>query len=181
MSTAFDWVTVLLPLVAAVHNVDEYARYDDFVRAYHSRFLAKRVSRLAMRYTLIVVTLFVAIIACLAYVHKGGIYVALLNVTIFAAMENAIAHCALSLKRRTLIPGTFSAVLLVLPYSIVAIATMRADLATSYSSLLLFAASAAVAMPLSIVGFIWLGYGISRLQIKLTHRKPPSRYADLSA
>jgi len=166
LSIPFDWVTVLLPLIAAVHNIDEYSRYDDFVRAYHSRFLAKQVSRPAMRYTLIAVTLFVAVIAGLAYVHKGGIYVALCNVTIFAAMENAIGHCALSLKRRTLIPGTLSAAVLVLPYSIVAIASMRADLATSYSSLLLFAASGAVAMPLFIVGFIWLGYEISRLQIR---------------
>src|SRR5690348_7589882 len=117
MATAFDWVTVLLPLIAAVHNFDEYARYDDFVRAHHSRFLAKQVSRPAMRNTLIAVTLFVAAIAGLAYGHKGGIYVALFNITVFAAMENAIGHCFLSLKRRTLVPGTLSAAVLVLPYS----------------------------------------------------------------
>ena len=164
--TAFEWVTVLLPLLVAVHNVDEYARYDDFVRAYHSRFLAKQVSRPAMRNTMIAVTLFVAVIAGLAYVHKGGVYVALCNITILAFMENAIGHCVLSLKRRTLVPGTLSAAVLVLPYSIVAIASMRADLASSYSSLLLFAACGAVAMPLFIIGFLWLGYGISRLEIK---------------
>ncbi len=166
MSTAFEWVTMLLPLIAAVHNVDEYARYDDFVRAYHSRFLAKQVSRPAMQNALIAVTLFVSVIAGLAYVHKGGVYVALCNITILAFMENAIGHCVLSLKRHTLVPGTLSAAVLVLPYSIVAVASMRADLARSYSSLLLFAASGAVAMPLFIVGFLWLGYGISRLQMK---------------
>ena len=164
--TAFDWVTVLLPLLVAVHNLDEYARYDDFVRAYHSRFLAKRVSRPAIRYTLIAVTLFVAVIAGLAYVDKGGIYVALRNVTIFAFMENAIGHCVLSLKRRTLIPGTLSAAVLVLPYSIVAIASMRIDLASSYLSLSFLAACGAAAIPLFTIGFLWLGYGISRLQIK---------------
>ena len=165
-STAFEWVTVLLPLLVAVHNVDEYARYDDFVRAYHSRLLAKQVSRPAMRNALIAVTLFVAMIAGLAYIHKGGVYVVLCNITILAFMENAIGHCVLSLRRRTLVPGTLSAAVLVLPYSIVAIASMRVDLASSYSSLLLLAACAAVAMPLFIIGFIWLGYGISRLQIK---------------
>lgn len=157
---------MLLPLLVAVHNLDEYARYDDFVCAYHSRFLAKQVSRPAMRNTLVAVTVFVAVIAGLAYIHKGGIYVALCSITILAFMENAIGHCVLSLKRRTLIPGTLSAAVLVLPYSIVAIAAMRADLASSYSSLLLFAACGAAAMPLFIVGFLWLGYGISRLQIK---------------
>jgi len=166
LSTAFDWVTVLLPLLVAVHNLDEYARCDDFIRAYHSRFLAKRVSRPAMRYTMIAVTLFVAVIAGLAFVHKGGISVALCNVTILAFMENAIGHCVLSLKRRTLVPGTLTAAVLVLPYSVVAIASMRADLASSYSSLLLLAACGAVAMPLFVIGFLWLGYGISRLEIK---------------
>jgi len=161
-----EWVTLLLPLLVAVHNVDEYARYDDFVRAHHSRFLAKQASRPAMRNALIAVTLFVAVIAGLAYVHRGGVYVVLCNITILAFMENAIGHCALSLKRRTLVPGTLSAAVLVLPYSIVAIASMRADLASSYSSLLLLAACGAFAMPLFIIGCIWLGYGISRLQIK---------------
>jgi hypothetical protein len=166
LSTAFEWVTVLLPLLVAVHNADEYARYDDFVRAYHSQFLAKQVSRPALRNTLIAVTLFVTAIAGLAYVHKGGVYVVLCNITIFAFMENAIGHCVLSLKRRTVVPGTVSAAMLVLPYSVVAIASMRADLAASNSSLLLFAACGAVAMPLFTAGFLWLGYGISRLQVR---------------
>jgi len=164
--TAFEWVTVLLPLLVAVHNVDEYARYDDFVRAYHSKFLAKRVSRPAMRNAQIAVTLFVAAIAGLSYIHKGGIYVALCTITILAFMENAIGHCVLSLKRRTLIPGTISSAVLVLPYSIVAIASMRTDLVTSYSSLLLLGVCGGAAAPLFTIGFLWLGYGISRLQIK---------------
>ena len=105
-------------------------------------------------------------IAGLAYVHKGGIYVALCNITIFAVMVNALGHCVLSLKRRTLVPGTLSAALLVLPYSIGAIASMRIDLASSYLSLSFFAACGAVAIPLFTIGFLWLGYGISRLQIK---------------
>jgi hypothetical protein len=66
LSTAWEWVTVLLPLLVAVHNVDEYTGYDDFAGAYHSRFLAKLVSRRAIRNTLIAVTLFVAVIAGLA-------------------------------------------------------------------------------------------------------------------
>ena len=163
MPTAYEWVTVSLPLLVAVHNVDEYARYEDFVRAYHSRFLAKWMSGPAMRSTLIAVTLFVAVIAGLAYVHRGGVYAALCNITIFAFAENAIGHCVLSLKRRTLIPGTISSTVLVLPYSIVAIALMRADPASSYSTLLFFAACGAVAIPLFIIGFLWLGYRISRL------------------
>ena len=91
--TAFEWVTVLLPLLVAVHNVDEYARYDDFVRAYHTKFLAKQVSRPAMRNALIAVTLFVAAIAGLAYIHKGGIYVALCMV------ENTSKRILLVIRR----------------------------------------------------------------------------------
>ena len=166
LSTASEWVTVLLPLLVAVHNLDEYARYEDFVRTYHSRFLAKQASRPAIRNALIAVTVLVTVIAALAYVHKGGIYVVLCNITILAFMENAIGHCVLSLKRRSLVPGTLSAALVVLPYSIVAIVSMRADPAWSYSSLLLLAACGVVAMPLFIVGLIWLGYAISRLQIR---------------
>jgi hypothetical protein len=33
----FVALNLLFPIVLAIHNVDEYSRYDDFIRAYHPR------------------------------------------------------------------------------------------------------------------------------------------------
>ncbi len=87
-------------------------------------------------------------------------------VAIFALLLNAISHCALSLKRHRVLPGTWSATLLILPYSLVAITVMRADFGDSYRSLLLLAGLGAIAVPLTIIVFLWLGYGINRLQAR---------------
>jgi hypothetical protein len=164
LSIAFDWVTLLLPLVLAVHNADEYARHDDFIRAYHSRLAKALTSRPAVRYAAIFLTLAVALMAGFAYVYKSGVFVAICKVSIFALLLNAISHCALSLKHRTILPGTLSAALLVMPYSIVAIVIMHADLRDSYSYLFLLAALGAITVPLAVILFLWIGYAICRLE-----------------
>ena len=78
-------------------------------------------------------------------------------------MLNGIGHSILSVRRRRLLPGTLSAVTLVLPYSAIAIAVMRADLGDSAGSLLRSVAFGALAAPLAIAAFLWLGYGTDRL------------------
>jgi hypothetical protein len=80
-------------------------------------------------------------------------------------MLNAISHCVLSLKRRRILPGTLSAALLVLPYSVVAIMITHSESGDSYSDLALLAALGALTVPLAIALFIGLGYGISRWEI----------------
>jgi hypothetical protein len=149
-----------------VHNVDEYAKYDDFVNAYHPRLARKLTSRPVIRHAAILLTVFVALLAGLAYIYKGGIFAAICKVAIFALLLNAIGHCVLSLKRRRILPGTLSAALLIMPYSIVAIVIMRADFGDSYSYLLLLAALGAITVPLTVILFLWLGYGICRLEAR---------------
>ncbi len=43
---------------------------------------------------------------------------------------------------------------------------MRADFGDSYRSLLLLAGLGAIAVSLTIIVFLWLGYGINRLQAR---------------
>jgi hypothetical protein len=59
-----------------------------------------------------------------------------------------------------------SAVLLVLPYSVVAIFFMRTGFGDSYSHLLFLTALGAITVPLTVLLFLWIGYGISRLEAK---------------
>ena len=156
-------LSLLLPVVLAIHNFDEYARYDGFVRIYHSRLPERVTTRRVVRNAAILLTLAVAALGALTYTNRSPFLVALSKVTIFALLVNGIGHCITSLKRRTLVPGTLTAITLVLPYSVIALVVMRTNLGDSGWSLLRYAAFGALAIPLATISFLWLGYGVSRL------------------
>jgi hypothetical protein len=158
MTLPFDVLQLLFPAVLAIHNLDEYCRRDDFTRAFQSWLSAKHVRRSVIRDAAILLTLAVTTLCVLTYLYRSAALLTLSKIAIFALMLNAVGHCFLSLKRRTLVPGTISAVALVLPYSILAITIMRTNLADSTVSLFFYAACGALAAPLAIMGFLIVSY-----------------------
>jgi hypothetical protein len=160
--TALEWMTLSLPLVMAVHNLDEYAKHEDFVDAYHPRLSKKLTARPVIRNAVVLLTASVAALAGLAYMYEGGVAGTVCKVAVFALLLNAISHCVLSLKRRRVLPGTLSAALLVLPYSVVAVVIMRFECGDSYAFLALLVALGALTVPLAIALFLGLGYAMSR-------------------
>src|ERR1035438_1224570 len=98
---SFTALNLLFPVVLAIHNLEEYSRYDDFVRAFRARWPAKFRTRPAMRDAAALLTLAVAVLDGLTYFYKGAVLVALSETAIFALMINGIGHCILSLKRRS--------------------------------------------------------------------------------
>jgi hypothetical protein len=161
---SFTALNLLFPVVLAIHNFEEYSRYDDFVRAYHARWPAKFRARPVMRDAAVLLTLAVAVLDGLTYFYKGAVLVAISEIAIFALMLNGVAHCILSLKGRSWIPGTLSAVALVLPYSAIAIASMRFRMGESIRSLVVYAVLGGLATPLAIALFLSISYGFSLLK-----------------
>jgi hypothetical protein len=162
----FAVLNLIFPIVLAIHNIDEYSRYDDFVRAFHPRLIKKLTTRRAVRNAAVLLTLAVALLDAMTYVYKAAVLTMISKVSICALMLNGIGHCILSLRRRTLLPGTLSAATLVLPYSVIAIAIMRADFGDSFWSFLRLAAFGALTAPLAIISFLWIGYGTARLSAR---------------
>jgi hypothetical protein len=78
--------------------------------------------------------------------------------------NNCLGHCFLSLKRHALVPGTLSGAVLVLPYSVIAIFLMRTDFRDSFLGLFGYAAIGAIATPVAIAAFLWLGYLLAGLR-----------------
>jgi uncharacterized protein with HXXEE motif len=159
----FAAVNLLFPVVLAIHNFDEYSRYDDFIRAYHPRLGRKLSTRRVFRDALILLTSAAAGLGALTYVYQSAGLLTISKIAIFALLLNALGHCILSLKRRELVPGTLSAVALVLPYSAVAIVIMRASLGDSFRSLFRDAIFGLILAPLAILSLLWISYGLSRL------------------
>jgi hypothetical protein len=163
-------INLLCPAVLAVHNIDEYSRYDDFVRAYHSRLATKLITRQVVRNAAILLTLAVALVAGFAYILRSPVLVMLSKVAVFAMMLNAISHCALSIRRGTLLPGTLSALALVLPFSLIEIAAMRTSLGDSFFTLLNDAMYGALAIPAAILSFLLISYGSVQLAARAHKR-----------
>ena len=57
-----DVLVLLFPLVLAIHNLDEYLRYEDFIRAFHPRLPAKLTTRAAVFWAATALTAFTALI-----------------------------------------------------------------------------------------------------------------------
>jgi hypothetical protein len=155
----FIAINLLCPAVLAIHNMDEYSSYDDFVRVYHSRLVTKLTTRRVVKNAAILLTLTVAVLALRTYFGQNAILVTLSKVAVFAIMLNGIGHCVLSLKRRALAPGTLSAIAVVMPYSLIAIAAMQSTHGDSFLSLFIYAIYGALAVPVAALSFLWISYG----------------------
>ncbi len=158
-----DVLVLLFPLVLAIHNLDEYLRYEDFIRIYHPRLPAKLTTRTAVFWAATALTAFAALICIGAFISRSPTLMLIAKVSICALMLNAVSHCALSIKRRVLLPGTRSAGLLVLPYSVLALAVMRSHGGESAGDLLRYAALGAIAIPVAVACFLCIGYAIASI------------------
>ncbi len=158
---SFPALNLLLPAILAVHNLDEYCQYDNFVREFYGRLPKKLTTRRVFGGTAVLLTLVVLLLSALTYSLRSGTLVMISRVAMFALMLNGIGHCVLSLKRRTWVPGTLSAITLILPYSVVAILATYSS-GNSFLSLFRYAALSAITAPLVITACLFISYGFSR-------------------
>lgn len=153
---------LLFPLVLAIHNLDEIARHEDFVAAYHARLPAALTSASALWWALTTLTLAAAVLCLSAVLWQNPILLLMAKVSIYALLLNAIGHCLLSVKRRKLLPGTRSAALLVLPYGVLALTVILKD--SPVSTVIRHALAGAITIPLAVAVFLLLGNAIARLR-----------------
>ena len=157
----FAAFNLLFPIVVAIHNIDEYRGYTDFVRSYPA-WLAEKLTRRVIGWAAILLTLAVTALAVATYFYQNDVLLMASKIAIIGLALNCVGHCFLSLKRRALVPGTLSGAILVLPYSAIAVSMMRIDLRDSFMGLLGYAAFGVIATPLAIGAFLWMGYVLAR-------------------
>jgi hypothetical protein len=154
---SFAVFNLLFPIVVAVHNIDEFRGYTDFVRSYPS-WLAEKLTRMVLGWAAILLTLAVTALAVATYFYQNDALLTVSKIAIMGLALNCLGHCFLSLKRRALVPGTLSGAVLVLPYSVIAVFLMRTDSRDSFMGLFGYAAVGAIATPVAIGAFLWMGY-----------------------
>lgn len=154
-------VNLLFPIVLAIHNADEFLRYERFVQVYHSRVAPRFVTRRSIGYAALLITIAAAVLSTVTWLHQTAILMQMSAIAMFALMLNAVGHMIMSLRRRSFTPGTFTAITLVMPYSLVMMFLLRTDLGMGWIAMAKLAAVGLLVAPVAVVTFIALGYLVS--------------------
>jgi hypothetical protein len=153
----FDTLMLLFPVILGVHNYEESHRLDEFVLLYHSRLRDRLTRRPVALTAFVVVTAASAVVSLLTFRYGTPALRILARIAVFVLFLNALGHVSMSLVRRTFVPGTGSAIALVLPFSGLAIYAMHADLGDTFRALAGYAALGAAATPVIILAALLCG------------------------
>ena len=161
---ALNVLVLLLPIVMAIHNLDEYFGYEEFVGVYHSHLPIRLKARRTIFWAAATLTAAAVFICVGAVLSKSQALLLISKISICALMLNAVSHCLLSLKQHRWLPGTRSACILVLPYSVIALIVMGTIGGDSPASMLRYTLLGAITIPLAVAGSLLVGSGIASLR-----------------
>jgi hypothetical protein len=163
-SMTFNALAVLFPIVLAIHNIDEYAGYEEFIATYHARLPNCFTDRASIFSAATALTITAALVCLAALKWQAPFLVQLVKISICALLLNAFGHCALALKKHKWLPGTRSAVVFVLPFGALSLILMRTSIGDSTADLLRYTILGAITIPVVVAVFLCVGFGISRLR-----------------
>ena len=160
----FRTLNLCFPLVLAVHNAEEYFQADAFGAVWLESAMQKRVTRRILRNAMLLLTASAALTSIATFLSRDKRLLILSRAATFALLLNALGHGAASLVRRRWLPGSVSAVWLILPYSAAAIAAMRVSRGELPRFLFRSAVLGAVTLPLATGGFLAISFGLARVE-----------------
>jgi hypothetical protein len=162
---------LFFPVVLAIHNIEECARPEEFIAALRVRLPERWTTRRVVCIAAACVTLAATLLTALTWVYRTGFLVTLSRLAILILLLNALGHCALSLRRRRLFPGTITAALVVIPYSAAAILSMHAMPGGSRRMIFLQLIVAVLLLPIVTLLSLLLSYGLSRVAGRLLRNR----------
>ncbi len=154
---------LLYPVVLGLHNAEEYCRFDEFAGIYMEHLPERLKTRAVIRNAAVLMTCAAAALSFGASTGKSRALAGMLKTAILASAVNAVGHGFLSIRYKRWVPGTASALMLILPYALAVVAMLRIRRENSVASLLRLTLAGALAIPAASVFFLTAGYGMSQL------------------
>ena len=164
----FGTLVLALGLAAGVHNLEEWRGYEKWVQAYHERLNVRLRNRRVFGFALIFLSVTVLVLGVLECVEGPGRTTICSRIVVFALLVNALGHCAKSLRTRQLVPGTVSALLLIIPLALIAISVMRRDYGDTEATLILSLLASLAVLPIAVYGSLWGGFVANWLLAAIT-------------
>jgi len=163
-AVTFSALMLLFPVVLAIHNLDEALGRADFASAWHRKLDPRLADRRVRAAAASLLTLAAATIAIANYLDSTAASQLAARIAVFALFLNAIGHCAISILKGRLLPGTVTAACLVIPFSVVALYSARADVARSAQAFLGHVALGAITLPAAAYLSLWGGFAVNRIR-----------------
>ncbi len=111
-------LSLLLPILFIAHNFEEMSRVDEFQKFYCCLIIPKFRDPILLKRATVFLAIFVVIVIGLNALIEGR-FLEILSVIIFLAiLINTLQHIATSIWHHKMLPGAYTALFLILPYSI---------------------------------------------------------------
>ncbi|MBI5346676.1 MAG: HXXEE domain-containing protein [Chlamydiae bacterium] len=158
---------LILALIFVLHNIEEYASYDQIPSAYFKLIGNKFKNSRTFLYAIAILSIVVIFITLLNYFFSNKILETSIIILVFSILINALQHVIGSIWYRRFLPGTFTGIFFIIPFSIVYLIKFDANMKMDFYNLLLYISLSIIVMFLSIYFSLRLGYFL----MKLTHKK----------
>ncbi len=149
---------LLLPVVFILHNIEEYRSFEDFKAFYFKTIHVKLRHRKVFGFALLILTLLVSLICIANYLATNSFLGFATTIVAMSLLINGIQHSVCSCLARKLLPGTISAIFLLIPCSIVYLAFLEKETQFGISSIISWSLVSVVSMFVSIHISLWIGY-----------------------
>ena len=146
----------LLPILLFFHNAEEYYYFNNFPRQYMKLFSTRLHNKNIFFYALFIIQLAVTLILIISYTTTNLFYNHLVIVINCAIIINIVQHAMGSLIFRCMMPGTWSALILLLPYEVAYITSVQ-------TNILIYLCIALVVTPLCIYISLCIGHFIDKI------------------
>lgn len=161
-------VSLALAVAFIVHNLEEWSGYDRLVQMFPGTIDERLRDRTVFGYGLVFLSVTVVTVAALQWFDATQLASLFGLVIALALFFNALWHCAASLLWCEVLPGTVSALLLILPLSSFEIWVACRDQGSSLLVVILQGVLALILLPIMILTSLWLGYAIKRTVERLS-------------
>ena len=155
-------LSLLLPVIFVIHNIEEYLSYDKLAN-YYFKFIEPKLndSKVFLGAISLLSIIVVLIVGC-NYCTCNRITNILTMIVFLSIFINAILHCIISLFCKKILPGIITSILLIIPYSIIFIIHMRKESIFEFKYIMLCSIISLIVMRISILISLRISYWLIR-------------------
>jgi len=108
--------------------MEELKRFNELKAAYYSNFFKKIIDRFVFKNAIIILSVIVSVVFILNFYMRNDFLGYASKIIFFAVLINAIQHIVLSSINKKMLPGSYTSLFLIIPYSIISIFTKNINI-----------------------------------------------------
>ncbi len=139
---------MILAVIFLLHNLEEWLSFDEMPKPGIGKKIMTRKSFLFSA----------VLLSSLVILFSLPTFEKIHLIILFSLLINSLQHGVLSIRHRRIVPGTYTALLLIFPYSLFLLARMIQEGKTDVLTLIVNLILSPFVMGLSIVSTLFLGY-----------------------